>query len=104
MFQNSNVIDVTSIPDGKSVDDLISIMKLHQSTGIASMDSSVPVGTWPAINQLKADTIFENLGDILALERIKPNQYFQLKAMLNSSDTETAQLARSIILRNLQHV
>lgn len=102
MFQNSTVIDVTSIPDGKSVDDLISTMKLHQSTGLAPIDMAQ--GSISTLTELKADTIFENLGDILALERIKPNQYFQLKAMLNSSDTETAQLARSIILRNLQHV
>ena len=103
MFQNSNVIDVKSVPDGTSVDDLISAMKLHQSTGVIPMDSASG-GSWSVINELKADSIFEHLGDILALERIKPHQYFQLKSMLNSSDTETTQLARSIILKNLQHV
>lgn len=103
MFQNSNVVDVNLIPDGMSPSDLISAMKLSQSSGLIPIDMASG-GSISTITELKADTIFENLGDILALERIKPNQYFQLKAMLNSSDIETTQLARSIILKNLQHV
>ena len=103
MNQNSNVIHTNVVPDGMSPSDLISAMQLSQSAGIFPMDMASG-GSISTITELKADTIFENLGDILALERIKPNQYFQLKAMLNSSDTETAQLARNIILKNLQHV
>ena len=56
------------------------------------------------ITELKADTIFENLGDILALERIKPHQYFQLKSMLNSSDRESQELARKMITTHFQKV
>lgn len=103
MNQNNNIIHTNVVPDGMSPNDLISAMKLSQSSGLIPMDmaSGDSIST---LTELKADTIFENLGDILALERIKPNQYFQLKAMLNSSDIETTQLARSIILKNLQHV
>lgn len=103
MNQNNNIIHTNVVPDGMSPSDLISAMKLSQSSGLIPMDMASG-GSISTITELKADTIFENLGDILALERIKPNQYFQLKAMLNSSDIETTQLARSIILKNLQHV
>lgn len=100
MFQNSNIVDVNLIPDGINASDLIT---MHKATGIISMDmaSGSSVNT---ITEVKADTIFENLGDILALERIKPHQYFQLKAMLNSSDRESAEVARKIIIKNLQEV
>lgn len=103
MNQNNNIIHTNVVPDGMSPNDLISAMKLSQSSGLIPMDMASG-GSISTVTELKADTIFENLGDILALERIKPNQYFQLKAMLNSSDIETTQLARSIILKNLQHV
>lgn len=103
MNQNNNIIHTNVVPDGMSPSDLISAMKLSQSSGLIPMDMASG-GSISTVTELKADTIFENLGDILALERIKPNQYFQLKSMLNSSDTETAQLARNIILKNLQHV
>ena len=103
MNQNNNIIHTNVVPDGMSPNDLISAMKLSQSSGLIPMDMASG-GSISTLTELKADTIFENLGDILALERIKPNQYFQLKAMLNSSDIETTQLARSIILKNLQHV
>lgn len=56
------------------------------------------------INELKADTIFENLGDILALGFIKSNQYFQLKSMLNSSDRESQELARKMITTHFQKI
>lgn len=56
------------------------------------------------ITELKADTIFENLGDILALGFIKSNQYFQLKSMLNSSDRESQELARKIITTHFQKI
>ncbi len=100
MFQNSSIVDVNLIPDGISASDLIT---MHKTGGIIPMDmsSGSSVNT---ITELKADTIFENLGDILALERIKPHQYFQLKAMLNSSDRESAEVARKIIIKNLQEV
>ena len=100
MFQNSNIVDVNLIPDGISASDLIT---MHKTGGIITMDmaSGSSVNT---ITELKADTIFEHLGDILALERIKPHQYFQLKAMLNSSDRESAEVARKIIIKNLQEV
>ena len=78
-------------------------MKLNQSTGLFPMDMASG-GSISTITELKADTIFENLGDILALERIKPHQYFQLKSMLNSSDRESAEVARKIIIKNLQEV
>jgi len=54
--------------------------------------------------EFKADTIFENLGDILALGFIKSNQYFQLKSMLNSSDRESQELARKMITTHFQQV
>lgn len=103
MNQNNNIIHTNVVPDGMSPSDLISAMKLSQSTGLIPIDMATG-GSISTLTELKADSIFEHLGDILALERIKPHQYFQLKSMLNSSDTETTQLARSIILRNLQHV
>ena len=103
MNQKSNVIHTNLVPDGMSPSDLISAMQLSQSAGIFPMDmaSSSSIST---ITELKADTIFEHLGDILALERIKPHQYFQLKSMLNSSDKESAEIARKIIIKNLQEV
>lgn len=100
MFQNSNIVDVNLIPDGISASDLIT---MHKTSGIISMDMASG-GSISNITEVKADTIFENLGDILALERIKPHQYFQLKAMLNSSDRESAEVARKIIIKNLQEV
>lgn len=100
MFQNSNVVDVNLIPDGISASDLIT---MHKTSGIIPMDMASG-GSISTITELKADTIFEHLGDILALERIKPHQYFQLKAMLNSSDRESAEVARKIIIKNLQEV
>lgn len=100
MFQNSNIVDVNLIPDGISASDLIT---MHKTSGIVSMDMASG-GSISKITEVKADTIFENLGDILALERIKPHQYFQLKAMLNSSDRESAEVARKIIIKNLQEV
>ena len=103
MNQNNNIIHTNVVPDGMSPSDLISAMKLSQSSGLIPIDMATG-GSISTLTELKADSIFEHLGDILALERIKPHQYFQLKSMLNSSDTETTQLARSIILRNLQHV
>lgn len=103
MNQNNNIIHTNVVPDGMSPSDLISAMKLSQSSGFIPIDMATG-GSMSTLTELKADSIFEHLGDILALERIKPHQYFQLKSMLNSSDTETTQLARSIILRNLQHV
>ena len=103
MNQNNNIIHTNVVPDGMSPSDLISAMKLSQSSGLIHIDMATG-NSISTPTELKADSIFEHLGDILALERIKPHQYFQLKSMLNSSDTETTQLARSIILRNLQHV
>ena len=100
MFQNSNIVDVNLIPDGISASDLIT---MHKTSGILSMDMASG-GSISNIAEVKADTIFENLGDILALERIKPHQYFQLKSMLNSSDRESAEVARKIIIKNLQEV
>ena len=103
MFQNSNIIHTNVVPDGMSPSDLISAMQLSQSAGIFPMDMASG-GSISTITELKADTIFEHLGDILALERIKPHQYFQLKSMLNSSDRESAEVARKIIIKNLQEV
>jgi hypothetical protein len=96
MFQNSAVIDVNSIPNGMSASDLINIHKMNKPilTDMASASASIT-------NSI-ADTVFENLGDILALEIINSKQYFKLKSMLHSSDFETARMAREIIYKNLQ--
>ena len=103
MNQNDFKVHTNVVPDGMSPSDLISAMQLNQSLGVIPMDSASG-GSWSVINELKADSIFEHLGDILALERIKPHQYFQLKSMLNSSDKESAEIARKIIIKNLQEV
>jgi hypothetical protein len=98
MFQNDpSLIDLNSVPDGMTANDLFFA---HKSTGVVFNDPHPR----HSITELKADTIFENLGDILALERIKPHQYFQLKSMLNSSDRESQEMARKIITTHLQHV
>jgi hypothetical protein len=96
MFQNSSIVDVNLIPDGISASDLIT---MHKTSGIIPMSSGSSLNT---ITELKADTVFENLGDILALEIITSKQYFKLKSMLHSSDFETARMAREIIYKNLQ--
>lgn len=103
MNQNDFKVHTNVVPDGMSPSDLISAMQLNQSSDLIPMDSASG-GSWSVINELKADSIFEHLGDILALERIKPHQYFQLKSMLNSSDKESAEIARKIIIKNLQEV
>jgi hypothetical protein len=95
MFQNSAVIDVNSIPNGMSASDLIYIHKMNKP--ILNMTSASALNT-----KSIADTVFENLGDILALEIITSKQYFKLKSMLHSSDFETAKMAREIIYKNLQ--
>jgi hypothetical protein len=98
MFQNDpTMIDLNSIPNGMTANDLLSV---HNSTGMVFND----ISSSASITELKADTIFENLGDILALGFIKSNQYFQLKSMLNSSDRESAEMARKIITKHLQVV
>jgi hypothetical protein len=100
MFQNDpTMININSIPDGMTANDLVSISKM---TGMLPMSMGDTCNT--SITELKADTIFENLGDILALGFIKSNQYFQLKSMLNSSDRESQEMARKIITTHLQHV
>jgi hypothetical protein len=98
MFQNDpSLIDLNSLPNGMSASDLITV---RNTTGMVFND----ISSSASITELKADTIFENLGDILALGLIKSNQYFQLKSMLNSSDRESAEMARKIITKHLQHV
>lgn len=100
MFQNDpTMINVNSIPDGMTANDLVSISQMTGMLPLSMRDASAT-----SITELKADTIFENLGDILALGLIKSNQYFQLKSMLHSSDRESAEMARAIITKNLQHV
>lgn len=102
MFQNNpTIIDLSSVPDGITVQDTLNML---QSNAIMPIMTNGSADIRTSITELKADTIFENLGDILALERIKPNQYFQLKSMLNSSDRESAEMARKIITKHLQHV
>ncbi len=96
MFQNSAVIDVNSIPNGMSASDLIYIHKMNKPIPIDMASASA------SITKSIADTVFENLGDILALEIITSKQYFKLKSMLHSSDFETAKMAREIIYKNLQ--
>ena len=96
MFQNSAVIDVNSIPNGMSASDLIYIHKMNKQIPIDMASASA------SITNSIADTVFENLGDILALEIITSKQYFRLKAMLHSSDFETANMARNIVFKHLQ--
>lgn len=100
MFQNDpTMININSIPDGMTGNNLVSI---SQMTGMLPL--SMCDGSAPSITELNADTIFENLGDILALGFIKSNQYFQLKSMLNSSDRESQELARKMITTHFQKV
>lgn len=100
MFQNDpTMINVNSIPDGMTANDLVGISNI---TGMLPM--SINNTNTSSITELKADTIFENLGDILALGFIKSNQYFQLKSMLNSSDRESQELARKMITTHFQKV
>lgn len=102
MFQNDpTFINLNSVPDGLTVQDTITMM---QSSAIAPLMMNSGVDTRTSLTELKADTIFENLGDILALEKIKPHQYFQLKSMLNSSDRESQELARKMITTHFQKV
>lgn len=102
MFQNDpTLINLNSIPDGLTVQDTLSMMK---SSAIMPLAMNGSVDTRTSITELKADTIFENLGDILALGFIKSNQYFQLKSMLNSSDRESQELARKMITTHFQQV
>ena len=89
------IIDTAAIPDGLDASAIISTIN---STGMLPIFGDV------ATDKELPDTIFEHLGDILALEIIKPAQYFRLKAMLHSSDFEVAKMAREIILKNLQNV
>jgi hypothetical protein len=96
MFQNSNIVDINSIPSDVNIHSLAHTAKMN---GMMAID--VSSATSASINSL-ADTVFENLGDILALEIIDSRQYFKLKSMLHSSDFETAKLAREIIYKNLQ--
>lgn len=93
------IINTSVIPDGMCANDLVNISRMTGMLPISMSDASAA-----SITELKADTIFENLGDILALGLIKSNQYFQLKSMLHSSDRESAEMARAIITKNLQHV
>lgn len=100
MFQNDpTMININSIPDGMTANDLVCISNI---TGMLPM--SINNTNTSSITELKADTIFENLGDILALGFIKSNQYFQLKSMLNSSDRESQELARKMITTHFQQV
>jgi hypothetical protein len=102
MFQNDpTLINLNSIPDGLTVQDTLSMMK---SSAIMPLAMNGSVDTRTSITELKADTIFENLGDILALEMIDGKQYFRLKAMLHSSDFETANMARNIVFKHFQQV
>lgn len=89
------IIDTAAIPDG-----------IDASTIISTVNSTnmLPIFNDIALDKELPDTIFEHLGDILALEIIKPAQYFRLKAMLHSSDLEVTKMAREIILKNLQNV
>ena len=88
-------VDASLIPNET---DMQKIITTFNSTGLLPLfDSS-------GSSQQMPDTIFEHLGDILALELIKPAQYFRLKAMLHSSDFEVAKMARELILKNLQNV
>ena len=98
MFQNDpTIIDINSIPDGMTANDFL---VSHKNTGVVFND------THPrhSLTELKADTILEHLGDILALEMIDGKQYFRLKAMLHSSDFETANMARNIVFKHFQQV
>ena len=99
MDDTTVMLDLSVIPDGMCANDLVNISKMTGMLPLSMRDASAT-----SITELKADTIFENLGDILALGLIKSNQYFQLKSMLHSSDRESAEMARAIITKNLQHV
>ena len=102
MFQNDpTLINLNSVPDGITVQDTLTMM---QSSAIMPLMMNGSADTRTSITELKADTIFENLGDILALGFIKSNQYFQLKSMLNSSDRESQELARKMITTHFQQV
>ena len=98
MFQNDpTMINVSSIPDGMTANDFIGA---HKNTSVVFNDPHPR----HSLTELKADTILEHLGDILALEMIDGKQYFRLKAMLHSSDFETANMARNIVFKHFQQV
>jgi hypothetical protein len=100
MFQNDpTLINLNSIPDGMTINDLTHISKMARVIPMSIVDTIASSST-----ELKADTILEHLGDILALEMIDGKQYFRLKAMLHSSDFETAKMARNIVFKHFQQV
>ena len=58
-------------------------------------------GYWNNV-QIDGSASIESLGDLLALEKITSSQYFQMKSMVRSTDSETRNMVEKIIHTKLQ--
>lgn len=78
---NNCIINDSSMNVIETINDLIKVMDEH----------------------ISKENILESLGDLVALEKITGPQYFNMKAMLNSPDEESRNLARTIIIEKSKY-